>query len=113
MPSYYRRKLLKFHAADPRCHWCECPTIIMPQVSKMKKGKPPENAATIDHLRSRYHPGRQEPANGEKRLVLSCWRCNQERNRQEEIQLGNEELTRRQKEGMRVKKEKLNQVMPS
>ena len=50
-----------------------------------------EREATIEHLRSRLHPGRREPARGEQRRVLACWKCNNERGRAELLALPLEE----------------------
>lgn len=77
--SKQRRRL--WHA-DPRCHWCGRRTILTPPRANMKKLKvQPPNLATVDHLRSRRDPTRQEPtARGdERRRVLACWECNQKR----------------------------------
>lgn len=102
-----RKKLLKLFAAKPHCHWCGRLTVLLPEVPQIR-GKIPWNAATIDHLRSRYDPKRQEPVTaGEIRLVLACWRCNNERCQQEQNQIGKEELNRRSQEGKRRWKEKL------
>lgn len=40
----------------------------------------PEDLATLEHLRDRYHPARQEqPRQREQRWALACWRCNTDR----------------------------------
>jgi hypothetical protein len=59
------------------CWWCGCETILM-------VGKPIQpvvrNRATIDHLRDRTNPTRSHPCiPGEKRIVMACWECNNER----------------------------------
>ena len=54
-----------------------------------------EHEATVDHLRSRLHPERKEPAYGARRLVMACLRCNEERARLEVAGLSREELHRR------------------
>lgn len=97
-----RRRLLGLFARDPHCHWCRCSVVIMPRVPKLKNM--PDNAATLDHLRSRFHPRRQEPVRyGERRIVLACNACNQRRCQEEQRQIGAEELRRRSENGLRRK----------
>jgi hypothetical protein len=71
-----RKQRLRLWQADPHCFWCGVRTILP---SKQWKGPVSPNVATIDHLRPRHHPGRLIPANGEIRRVLSCWKCNNDR----------------------------------
>ena len=62
--------------------------------------------ATLDHLRSRLDPTRYEKAGpNEERTVLSCYRCNVERGKQEELNLSIEELRQRAKDGHNKMKE--------
>lgn len=43
----------------------------------------PNDLATLEHLRDRHHPGRLEPpAQGEKRIVLACLKCNRQKGRE-------------------------------
>lgn len=76
--SKQRRSLF---AKNPACYWCERITTLY----VAKDGEiPPDNMATIDHLRSRFNPRRKEPnPKGEKRRVLACHKCNQKRGRLE------------------------------
>ena len=67
----------------PICFWCECVVVKYPLKNRESL---PDNYATVDHLYSRWNPLRQtlgEP--GEKRLVLSCHKCNWTRGEKERI----------------------------
>jgi hypothetical protein len=59
------------------------------------KGLPP-NAATIEHLISRYNPSRwKRKRPEERRRVLACYKCNQERAALETLCLSREEILKR------------------
>ncbi len=92
-----RKLLLRWEQQKGLCHWCEKPTILImrPPSQGMRFFLPVPNEATLDHLRSRLHPDRLEPANGEIRLVMACRQCNNERGQAEEAALPKEELHRR------------------
>jgi 5-methylcytosine-specific restriction endonuclease McrA len=75
-----RERRTKMWARDPRCHWCGIVTIEPPPGDKRKHFA--DNEATIDHLRPRGDPTRRiPPRNGERRLVVACRKCNNERDR--------------------------------
>lgn len=97
MASMSRLKRLRhrLHAKDPRCHWCKQVTVLIEAGPRHKHF--PDNAATVDHLFSRWHPDRQRPNDGRKRYVLACRKCNNERGAAEERAAGIEELRRRAK----------------
>ena len=78
---------------DPHCFYCGAMTVLY----NPKRGEIMSyNVATVEHLRSRNHPDRLEPNDGNtERTVLACNKCNNERNRQEELVLGIEELQER------------------
>lgn len=87
---------------DPRCAWCRRVTVLWrgPPRDTPKndpRRRPPLNAATVDHLRDRFDPTRQEPIIGrpQVRRVLACWECNWARNVYREAQQPIEELWRR------------------
>lgn len=88
-----RRREVLWKKQQGHCHWCGCQMLhwddLKRDPSKQQKydvkapgkiKKMPRDLATIDHLRDRYHAGRQEPNLGkEQRWVLACWQCNNER----------------------------------
>jgi hypothetical protein len=79
MPKALTRQRLQFWLKDPRCYYCKVVTVF-----EYPKGtQRPDNYATIDHLRPRHHPLRREPANGDIRHVLACFRCNNDRDKRE------------------------------
>lgn len=65
------------------CWWCREETVLL----KMKPfARLPANTATLEHLYSRWHPLRQtKPAPGERRVVMACHRCNNDRGRHEQL----------------------------
>lgn len=80
-----RQRLLE---ADPHCYWCGREVVEWVFESGVA---PPLNQATIDHVNSRVRGPR--PKIG--RWVLACRECNEGRAREEEAELGIEELRRR------------------
>ncbi len=83
----------KLWNANPHCHWCGCLTQLPAEGLGRCAPRPPDNQATIDHLRFRLHPQRQEPnPQMEERTVLSCWKCNNDRNREEMKAVGIEKI---------------------
>ena len=79
------------------CHWCHEPTVLVFRSEKHQTGtdKIPfrKDEAALDHLYPRFHPKRQIPnTRNEQRIVLACWECNHERGKQQEKELGIEEL---------------------
>jgi hypothetical protein len=74
----------------PFCYWCERFLIEYPP-DAFRKGKLPDDFATIDHVYSRMNGTR--PLRGV--WVLCCPPCNHMRSKQEERELGKAELTRR------------------
>lgn len=75
----YKRKRRRalFRKQQGKCHWCGG-EMVLPDVYPTR-GKMPRNLCTVDHLRSRFHPARNEPANGTQRWVAACWQCNNDR----------------------------------
>lgn len=78
------------------CYYCRCKMIVMPPTHR---GRLPDDAATIEHLDDRYSPERGKHF-GEYRIVLACNRCNNERNKAREKEVGAAELTRWAKHGL-------------
>lgn len=67
-----------------QCYWCRIETILPPRGATRIEHK--DNLATLDHLRSRLKPNRQEPnTTNEERTVLSCWKCNNIRGRLDQL----------------------------
>lgn len=91
--NHPRRRLKLWQEQNGLCYWCRQPTVITK--NGQKKGMYPLNMATIDHLRSRLHPDRREPARGQQRLVMACLACNQGRGHQEVAALPIEDLRAR------------------
>lgn len=74
---------------NPHCHWCG----ELTELTNCPDGKIPNNAATIDHLYSRYDVRRwvkRKP--GEVKKVLACYACNQRRSIEETARLSKEEI---------------------
>jgi hypothetical protein len=73
--------------------------MILTNIKTIPKGQTlPHNAATIEHLVSRYTPNRwKKKKKGEQRKVLACYKCNHERSRQETLCLSREEVLKRSK----------------
>lgn len=89
-----RKRKALFEEQGGLCYWCDV-TMLLP-TDGMHINHPPKNLATLDHLRDRFHPGRREPAqNNERRIVLACWGCNNQRGRESQQQQPIEELRRR------------------
>lgn len=90
----HRKQKLGLWNNNPKCHWCGEVTLLTNE--KEIKGHPHPRMATLDHLISRYDPRRwlHAPPN-EKRNVLACFKCNQERQAEETRKLSIEERTAR------------------
>lgn len=81
-----RERLMKMQGG--RCYYCRCEMTILPPTHK---GRLPDDAATFEHLDDRYSPERGRHY-GEIRVVLACNKCNFERNREREKEVGIETL---------------------
>lgn len=93
-----QKRRLALWIEDPRCHWCGQLTVL--PTGEAKVAAPPENMATIDHLRSRFHHERgrgTQPA-----TVLACWRCNNDRCKAEQEQIALFERRRRSQQHRRT-----------
>ena len=81
--EHKRWQLRKMWNFDKRCHWCKKPTVLIERHER-KKGEPKvrhrPDEATIDHLDPR-HSNERGKHKGEYRRVLSCLKCNGERDR--------------------------------
>lgn len=75
--------------ADPKCHWCGRETVW----TELPGGKLPPNAATLDHLYTRYEM--ETRASMGNPFVLACNQCNHDRGEEATRQQPIEELWRR------------------
>lgn len=98
MSKSTRRRRHNLWRKDPHCYWCGVVTV---EVVVAKFEKPPDNLATLDHLHSRYDPRRG--ATHGVASVLSCLRCNNEREVAETAQRPLDDLRFRSQMG-RVRK---------
>lgn len=75
----YRRRLWE---RNPHCFWCGIVTIWYQGETRT----PPLNSATIDHIRSRLTPERSRRDENWQpgKIVLACWKCNNDRCRMEQ-----------------------------
>lgn len=64
-----------------KCHWCARTMNLRSFIGiTHRPDAQDELEATIDHLFDRHHPERS--SHNKHLVVLACWACNQERNRQ-------------------------------
>jgi hypothetical protein len=85
MSRRHRELKIKMWEKDPYCHWCGCFTVVTNIVAVPRGTSLPDNAATVDHVYSRFNARRWVKAKyGERRRVLACYKCNHERAEQEE-----------------------------
>lgn len=61
---------------NPNCFWCGIPTVWLKECPKPAQ----DNFATLDHLVSRFDERRKEQGFKNK-TVLSCYKCNHDRGR--------------------------------
>jgi hypothetical protein len=80
-----------FYRQNKLCHWCG-KQMLHPGSHKGKKGhRDPPMLCTLDHLDSRLSHERGKHA-GEYRRVAACWKCNNDRAKQEQASLPKESL---------------------
>ena len=70
-----RKKREQLWGIDPHCYWCGIETKLVFR----RGGYHKKNEAVISHIYIRYSPLRTAIPRGEKRLVLSCWECDNTR----------------------------------
>ena len=87
---------LQLYAKNPHCHYCGC-HMILTNVKNVTADNPlPPNAATIEHIVSRFHPHRWvKKKKGQHRRVLACLQCNQKKSHQEILSLSRADVLRR------------------
>lgn len=87
-----REVKLRLFAENPYCYYCDCLMVLTPPDARTL----PDNAATIEHRISRYNPARwRKKRKNERRRVLACYKCNQERSNLETLCLSREEVLKR------------------
>ena len=89
--KFIRRKLWEDQGG--KCCFCECGTTL-PEVipdDYLVRGAPPDRMATIEHIDSRFYVKRvrKKDYSSKHRLAVSCYRCNQIRDK---IEKGNRQL---------------------
>ena len=90
-----RQKKKLYEDQGGLCYWCGHKMLW--KWEYCKHATPPRNLATWEHLDSRLSIERgQHP--GEKRIVLACKECNEDRAAAEESNLGLRELWTRSKQ---------------
>lgn len=89
---------LKLFQENDRCYYCNC-QLILTNIKNLPSGQSlPDNAATIEHLRSRYSVSRfVKKKKGERRKVLACYKCNHGRSILETLCLSRKEVLQRSK----------------
>ena len=76
----FRKRKLKLFEQNPHCHYCGVLTVLTEAGVEEYKDNP--NHATIDHVYSRFDL-RRWVCNNEERYVLSCRKCNNDRQARE------------------------------
>lgn len=93
MSTEIRLQRERWFKEHPYCYWCKCQLVLIDTSSY--RGRVPDNAATIDHLRPKGHPNRRERNRFHLwRRVLACWKCNNDRDREFTRRRSLEELWR-------------------
>lgn len=102
-----RKQRERLWRTNPHCYYCGNLTELPPHMQHLKNQK--DHYATIEHIYSKYNPLRRTPnTTMEQRHVLACYKCNQEKARQDELAVGIEELRRRSGQHKSPKKRVLN-----
>lgn len=83
MPRAYRKLKLRYLEIFRRCYWCKRLCKDYPLIAP--HSKLPDDAATIDHVISRYKRKKGDHV----RKVLACNKCNQDRSEKETKELNN------------------------
>ena len=82
---------------DPRCHWCHIMLDNSPEAHRSWWGKgerPPDNAATIEHLFDKFDIRRYKYHKNEFK-VLACYKCNTTRGNLHCRSIPKEEMNKR------------------
>lgn len=95
-----KKRKFNLFKADPHCYWCGIEVKIY---NVQRHQKHPDDEATVDHLVSRYYPEkRKNPEKNERRLVLSCRKCNMDRAEEEKKKIPIEEIRKMSKRHKQV-----------
>ena len=76
-----RRQRYRLWKQNPKCHWCNVETIYIENFHLQTDLRQQNIWATIDHLYSRLTPELRQ--SGNNKHILSCWKCNNDRNNKE------------------------------
>lgn len=85
----FKKQRTRLWKENPHCFYCKCLTILpedLPVEHGYASGKlknVPDDMATIEHIYSRLNPSRW--IRGKR--VLACYKCNNEKSREEELAL--------------------------
>ena len=77
--AYKRKRRKRLFDRHPFCYWCG---VIL--IEDYSEGTRLDNAATLDHLRSKFWGKRPNVFGKERTMVLACNKCNLERSRKEQ-----------------------------
>jgi hypothetical protein len=79
---------------DCHCYWCKRETFLFSPADWANKHKRPHRSlATIDHILSRRMADSKEEHRSRANIVISCYKCNQDRNNEEcKLRSATEEL---------------------
>ncbi len=105
-----RKIRIQKYKEDNKCHWCGIPTILI-----ISNDILPPNGATLDHLVSKMSSKKGRRNHHIDQLVLSCFKCNHARGREEVLKMGkkkwtafsNKQYQRKKSKNRRRKRKKL------
>lgn len=83
MPKGFKEARVRLWKRRPFCHWCGAGPLVLIEAPRRKGWR--KRLATLDHLRSKLDPTRQEVSvpGGPRRYVLACFDCNHRRGAEE------------------------------
>ena len=105
--SQRARRRNKLWERDPHCRFCGVETVLPENVPE---GPIPDNMATIEHLDSRNNPDRGKFC-GQERTTLACFKCNNDRNKEEVKKIPIEKRREISKRGHRPPMQQMRMVI--